>query len=253
MPEFDKAVPTAGTGTLLQCGYRLQHLALNSPTAKHSRTIGDSIACGDSILQIAQLATAGECQVLLNEASTISARENGFSATDPARALWSVPEAKGRMRLPIDKALSDDSQALCDSLLSRAVEVLRESMPELVRRLFGSRLDEPMVSLRHNARVAFSPREPAINIYTSRGRFKPHKDHETLTVIVPLNASFEGGGTAFWSADNDDVKEPSLLLIPPPGTAIVFAGNEVVHAAVEVTAGERFVLVASFSPCGSDC
>ena len=90
------------------------------------------------------------------------------------------------------------------------------------------------------------------------------KDQEALTIIVPLNGleTFEGGGTAFWDEDaldpNHDAKprtdaDPSLLLLEPPGTAVVFAGYQVCHAANAVVSGERFVLVASFSACDSDC
>ena len=54
-------------------------------------------------------------------------------------------------------------------------------------------------TLIHDERVIFSPREPAINVYTERGRFKPYKDHEVLTVLkVPLSApdAFDGGAPA---------------------------------------------------------
>ena len=71
-----------------------------------------------------------------------------------------------------------------------------------------------------------------------------------MTVLVPLNEGFEGGGTAFWSSDSNASpagSEPSLVLRPPAGTAIVFAGC-MTHAAVAVVAGERCCVVASFSP-----
>jgi hypothetical protein len=41
-----------------------------------------------------------------------------------------------------------------------------------------------------------------------------------------------------------------MVLTPPPGTALLFAGS-VLHAGVAVTAGERSILVASFSPAAS--
>ena len=44
---------------------------------------------------------------------------------------------------------------------------------------------------------------------------------------------------------------PRLVLTPPPGTAIVFAGC-ITHAARAVKGGERCVLVASFSPADDE-
>ena len=87
------------------------------------------------------------------------------------------------------------------------------------------------------------------------------EDQQSLTVLLTLSdgASFEGGGTAFWSSH--DVIEhrscrsdgrtlvpptPSVVVRPPAGTAIVFCG-EVTHAALTVTEGERCMFVASFS------
>ena len=63
-------------------------------------------------------------------------------------------------------------------------------------------------------------------------------------------SAFEGGGTGFWprGADEHDARRatPALVLRPPAGTALLFAGC-VTHAGVPVRAGERAVLVASFS------
>ena len=80
--------------------------------------------------------------------------------------------------------------------------------------------------------------------------------------MIPLSPAddFEGGGTAFWDGEGAraakavsshcHTQEPSLVLLPPPGTAILFAGN-VYHAARPVVAGERIIFVASFGPRGA--
>lgn len=108
---------------------------------------------------------------------------------------------------------------------------------------------------------------------TARGRFKPHRDEEALTVLVPLTdpGAFQGGGTCFWSVERAKQRLAAafstgresgggttvpgdFVLLPPAGSALVFAGC-VTHAAVAVTSGERCILVASFSPAspaGSD-
>lgn len=82
-----------------------------------------------------------------------------------------------------------------------------------------------------------------------------------VTILVPLSDtdSFSGGGTAFWSdADRGPrvgaqsqvfggAAEPSFVLRPPAGTAIIFGGR-VAHAGMPVVSGTRCVFVASFSP-----
>ena len=93
------------------------------------------------------------------------------------------------------------------------------------------------------------------------GEFYAHQDHQALTVLVPLSEphSFEGGGTGFWAAAPaaaareaadrhapDRHAPPTLVLKPPAGDALLFAGS-VTHAGMPVRAGERVVLVASFS------
>jgi hypothetical protein len=88
------------------------------------------------------------------------------------------------------------------------------------------------------------------------GEFYAHQDHQALTVLVPLSEphSFEGGGTGFWAAAPDAASReaadrhapPTLVLKPPAGDALLFAGS-VTHAGMPVRAGERIVLVASFS------
>ena len=81
-----------------------------------------------------------------------------------------------------------------------------------------------------------------------------HKDHQALTVLVPLTSpqsDFEGGGTAFWAQDSRGfrVEPPSLTLRPPAGTCLLFGGHTT-HAGTPVVDGERCVLVASFSRLG---
>lgn len=221
----------------------------------------DSLAEGHSVLLLHNLATGDECEALRVEASKVAACENAKPPTDRSRPWWSVPEAPGRMRLPLHHAFQGEAgdaiKARCDELLLRATRrLLTEVAPPLVPLLFGNALDAASRSLVDNPQITFSPREPAVNVYGPRGRFKPHKDQEALTVLVPLNGSeeFDGGGTAFWSLNQlDDAAapaagaEPSLVLVPPTGTAVVFVGS-VTHAARVVKSGERCILVASFSP-----
>ena len=55
------------------------------------------------------------------------------------------------------------------------------------------------------------------------------KSDPIATILLPLScpdSDFTGGGTAFWSQDSRGhrVEDPSLVLIPPAGTAMIFGG-----------------------------
>ena len=52
------------------------------------------------------------------------------------------------------------------------------------------------VSLYRSGQLEFSSREPGLNVYEPGGEFLAHKDHQALTLLVPLSEStdFEGGG-----------------------------------------------------------
>ena len=164
----------------------------------------------------------------------------------------------GRLRMPIASVLGSDGVALCDALLLRAVRRVQAERPVLIARLFGRRLDGA-VSLLSLPNLEISRIEPAINVYRAGGRFMPHEDKMSITVLVALSdeaASFEGGGTGFWAPRDVLGKqagqwtrvtdEPTVLQRPPAGSALVFGGT-LTHAAQPVTSGMRCVLVASFS------
>eukprot|EP00966_Prymnesium_polylepis_P117351 2712039-Prymnesium_polylepis.1 len=100
--------------------------------------------------------------------------------------------------------------------------------------------------------LAYSCREPSVNVYTLTGEFSPHKDQQALTILLPLSSpelDFEGGGTAFWAQDSRGhrVAPPSLVLRPPAGTALLF-GGQVTHAGLPVEWGVRACFVRQLSP-----
>ena len=76
-------------------------------------------------------------------------------------------------------------------------------------------------------------------MYYEHGSFSPHKDHCALTVLIPLSAaddgSFTGGGTGFWPREERrrSSGKPSMVLVPPAGTAMLFCGH-VMHAGMPV-------------------
>ena len=52
--------------------------------------------------------------------------------------------------------------------------------------LLGDCLAAP--SVLSNPTLAWSPGEPAVNVYSKGGEFKPHEDEQTLTVLMPLTS-----------------------------------------------------------------
>merc|ERR1712166_301889 len=191
-----------------------------------------------------QLATLEECAQLREEASAAADTER---TTAPSKALaeW----GPGRIRRSVIDLLGSTGQALSDTLLMRAVASIEQRTDGLIDGLFEGKL-LPGMSVLHHPGLIFTENEPAINVYTEGGNFEPHKDHQSLTILLLLSdeQNFTGGGTGFWAKDNRIERSdgPSVVLTPSTGTALLF-GERVMHAGQPVLSGERCVLVASFS------
>ena len=243
-------------------------------------SLAESVANGHSIIQIDLLATSVEARALKVDAlAAADKRQNDDSdhglqieqrivalraaylkADQPWRTRSAFSDRGSTTdRLPL-YALPASGAALCDELLLRALSVMDGQIDgQLTRDLFGDCLADD-TSCRYNPRLKFSKGEPAINVYSTGGAFKPHEDSQALTILMPLSeaSDFEGGGTAFWSVSDagpggsisvneGTVQEPTLVLRPPAGTAIIF-GGDVTHAGKACTGGRRCIFVASFSP-----
>ena len=102
---------------------------------------------------------------------------------------------------------------------------------------------------------------PHTGLSTKGGAFLPHKDHQSLTVLLPMSAPIEsvftGGGTKFWppaagrgmeaaAGGGVGADDWSAVLWPSAGTAMLFGGS-VDHAGVPVLSGKRVMFVSSFT------
>lgn len=232
------------------CGGSWEEIFLNEEEAGECASVSISVMLGHSILVLKNLATHDECTSLRHEATAFAESEQGKS----------LHSAEGRVRVPICEMLKAPGQALCDEILVRALtrtECSPSVFEPLTISLFGQRRVDSFLSegIIHNTLLEFSEGEPAINIYNSKGSFKPHKDKESLTLLLNLSDqdAYEGGGTAFYSlADlksSEYTLEPKVTVAvrPPSGVAVLFAGS-VMHAGMRVVSGSRCVFVASFSP-----
>ena len=237
------AASTIGNPTR-PCGSCTTETFIN-PVEASSRTVAEAVAHGHSFL-IVDLASMSECRAL------------HAAAVDVARDMEDARQ--GLKRFAVTDHLSDSMLELCDRILLRLLSTLNDGIPALLPALFGDALMPSTVI--HNPRLDWSPHEPAINLYSAGGTFKPHEDEQSLTCLLNLSESneYNGGGTAFWHAlerEEDgsiafarsqcERATPAHTCRPPPGKALVF-GGQVTHAGVRVVDGLRVVFVASFSP-----
>lgn len=187
--------------------------------------------------------TPAECDALL-AAATAKARAK--------EAAFAVPATCSRHRFEVSDSLDAAATALSEAFVQRALDFMAQHKPRSAAAMLGCDASR-LCALRHDPGLEFTRGEPAINVYAPGGEFTPHEDHESLTVLVLLceSSAFTGGGTSFWrpelAADARQGAEPTLVLTPERGTALLFGGG-VTHAGRPVESGQRVVWVASFSP-----
>lgn len=217
----------------------------------------------NSVLLVPDMLSKAECELLLQAAEAGAAMgagrlRPGTFKQDPwkaiqrlaaKRGLWSLQQFEPLERMPMCD-LSAEAQELSTTLLrDRLLPFLEQHLPAVTQELFGRSSD-----LR-TLRFSFSPHEPAINRYTSGGKFRVHTDDRSVTLYVLLSDvdDFTGGGTAFWCQgrrpedvrDTKDELEEELLLLPGRGMGVIFNGN-ISHAGKVVKSGTRYLYVASF-------
>jgi len=255
MPRRPRSTMDGSGMRIPSAGLTWHEVFLDIPEAGKS-TLDEAVAGNHSILVVNGLASAAECQSIRSFAADAMQRLNEVkrSTSDMTRQFAGDV---GRCRMPVCDNFDSDGQALCNLFLLRAVAHLREEHPVLLANLFGTTLTAAPLCNGNN-HVVFSYGEPAVNVYTAGGQFEPHEDLQSLTVLLNVTGSgaFEGGGTAFWSMLNSgaaseedaaEVVEPSFVLRPMEGTALLFCGR-VTHSGQPVRTGERVVFVASLSP-----
>jgi hypothetical protein len=236
---------------------------------KVPRVLGETVAAGEVVLCLPHVVEEEEVQWLLRA---------GLEACGEA------PPSTGRRRFCVsdpEAFLSTEVMLRCEEVLLRVLDRLDDECPSIYSTLFApgegwaarqplnargvqpksadgppAHLAETCPTLRDlylAGELEWSEGEPAINVYGAGGQFGCHKDHLALTVLMPLTApgtDFAGGGTGFWAGNRetseDPQSNPTAVLAPALGTALVF-GGDVTHAGMPVQAGLRAVFVASFS------
>lgn len=222
-------------------------------------SIAEAVVQGDALLVTPVIANSLECAYLEKVCQGIADPHR----RDLTSSVVRIPTlAASERRLArnsagtLADALPDIADDLAEKILKRVFDWLDTHHPSLVLKLFGHHVAS--VGLReafHSDMMEFTPNEPAINVYFAGGqKMTPHWDHQALTVLVPLTepSTFQGGGTGFWSKReaSEGIEEPSLVLKPSAGSALIFSGYEAHHSGMPVSSAERVVLVCSLSAHG---
>ena len=222
-----------------------------------SRHLGlaEGIQQGNLVLEVCGAANDAECE-LLASAAVAKARElqkAAFSSDfdPPGRARLPSVRAARRAALTNTQCaepLPAEADAVAEAIFKRVLELIDREMPSVVSTLFAFSSNSTLLGMHENDELEFTRREPAINVYDAGGFFTPHKDHQTLTVLLSLTppSNFTGGGTGFWRRH---APAACVEVRPKAGTALLF-GGDLTHAGLAVESGTRCVYVASFSAQG---
>ncbi len=214
----------------------------------------DQFIQGESVITIPSIIPHTECQNIVNAVRVIAVRHRSTRSEQGLanNGLVRIPTIAAKTRAekngtPCADCLDHDTDQLLGEIIQRIYRTLDREHPALIQSIFGE--GNLLENMYTNGNLAFSSREPAVNVYTPGGQFLPHKDGQKLTILIPLSdvGSYDGGGTGFWPPDSSGrVTPPSLVLRPSPGSALLFVGH-VTHAGLPVIAGERVVFVMSVS------
>lgn len=245
--------------------WHAQHLGHDS--AAPELPLADRFLEGDTVIVLPSVASELECEALAAAGSAAAAahRQSRLESGQEVPSLVRVPtigaaERAALTKTPCAAPLDAEADALAITLLARVIHLIDAELPTVAASLFDRERGSTEAAAQPQADVLgalhragaleFSSREPTVNVYGAGGEFVAHKDHQALTVLLPLSSADEyvGGGTAFWPQDarGHRVEPPSVVLRPPKGTCLLFGGHST-HAGSPVEAGERCVLVASFS------
>ena len=172
----------------------------NAAEAGECSSAAESIMRGHSVVSFDHLVTAAECDMLHAAATTAgekiqtgrarSEASGGLSATLALRLEQPVVPTvtAGRVRMPVSHTFHRAIRSLVDELLLRTLEAVDAELPALstllghtglaeeLRQRAATQQPPPPLAAGGPPLLSFTPNEPAINLYTSGGRFEAHRD-----------------------------------------------------------------------------
>ena len=233
-----------------------------------------------SILLIPGVLSGPECDALVGDVDRnlddegyrrdLTSRAEDSDGPDVEEEEDGTTHADSLGRVSISDA-SVSSRRLSDDLTKRRIlPLIARKMPRTLENLDLAGFDSP------DAVFEWAANEPTVNRYCVGGRFDPHRDGYSLTVVILLSDadSFGGGGTRFFEStreadtfeyggdvDDDELVEAksgglqvthrskcgasSVVVKPQQGTAILIDGA-MNHARCPVTSGVRHICCELF-------
>ena len=244
--------------------------------ASKTHSVGEAVKQCVSYVTLSNFATVDEMQILHQAAMDVktqfSNNKKDDNNNDGTHVMGATVAAHYNCtRYSIETLLNSNAKSISAVFLNRLLRFLGHweeedetkepivdiMMSELGRMVFGH-ADWKNSTVKWYAEPddtgTLHP-EPKVNVYDIGGYFRIHEDGMDLTLLVVLNDSFEGGGTAFYchhDDDNDDhdegeseIKTPDRIERAKSGTAIIW-GRLMKHAGLPITSGQRAIFVGSF-------
>mmetsp|Transcript_10985 Transcript_10985/g.16484 ORF Transcript_10985/g.16484 Transcript_10985/m.16484 type:complete len:277 (+) Transcript_10985:532-1362(+) len=242
--------------------------------ASKSLSVGSAVSQSLSYVTLSNFASIDECSVL--QASAMEIKDSAMKYEDNSiintHVLGATEAAHHNCtRYSVAGLLDAHSKDVSSAFLHRLLGFLEgdgcwgghgkiEEMSQLAELIFGSRCDLKKLKVtwysEPDEQGTMHP-EPKVNIYSDGGFFASHEDGMHPTLLVVLDDSFEGGGTAFYREEEDDLDAdaeeknddktivPDSVATPCAGTGIIWGAN-LKHMALPITKGTRSVYVGSF-------
>ena len=143
---------------------------LNALDAGSTQTTGEAVQQGHSVVLMYDAACCDKLQVLRQRASLVAAEQR--RADDIPFARTNANAAVGRVRMKADHMLDSTEVAMVDSIFHRAISTVERQLDlrQMVDVFARCSLERSFFANEH---LRFTGGEPAINVYTSGGSFKP--------------------------------------------------------------------------------
>jgi|SaaInl74LU_5_DNA_1037368.scaffolds.fasta_scaffold08317_3 hypothetical protein len=257
-------------------GQGWQEHFVNQLAASKTQSVGEAVSQCLSYVTLSNFASVDEMQILHQAAMDVKIQSSGDlqeDTNDGTHVMGATVAAHHNCtRYSVEQLLNSNAKAISALFLHRLLrfldgsshweeegeekvvcEPIEEIMLELGRMVFGHAdwTDSTVKWYTEPDHTGTLHPEPKVNIYDVGGFFKKHEDGMDMTLLVVLNDSFAGGGTAFYCHHDDDNDGDSVTKLPDrveraeSGTAIIW-GAYMKHMGLPITSGQRSIFVGSF-------
>lgn len=207
----------------------------------------------NTIVVLPHLMSSAECQMLVEDAEHILAKNKAQNIQGCKTESWTVySRFEKKSQEVMDRVLGD---YILSFLELRKPDIAKKLTIDGSRRFTTSSDCHTQRCNARNTRGVYWD-DPVVIKYIAGNQLAPHEDMRELTVVVPLNpletVPLGGGGTRFWlegttpeDAANTD-RTGGVSVKPSAGSGILFNGD-ITHSGNSVHSGTRFVLMTSIT------